>query len=629
MARKSPWQEFTNNFNSVYGTFTKLGKNMEAKRLMDEDMEFYAPDDTEKVNPLIGLDKDRARMRALADIYTKYGDAEGGLKIRSDLAAAESAEQDAKLQRAQWNDLVKTIALQNANMESKTSLNYANAGLSAARASEITKLLGPKYDQAVALARNAGYTADIAGVNAYLAQNTKSETLKDKITELNKNIRTNEAIIAAADDPNASLEASIAASQRSIIEKADQDAITTKNLDATQTADINATNAGTAKTLEETRGLGFTNDALAKAAEIAKIEDGFMTTISSDKFWADQGIENPTVEQREKALIDMYTNSNIPIERQNAVKKAIRAHGLDRMQNVALEKAQEAKNIMQTKGLPGLIKWYDGVDDGDATSLDLRETEDGFALVKIAGTGENAQETILYKGADKTQIEAQLMGQITSPGKGMELAASILDMEKTKSETKKNLATIEFEGRKIKVTEDTAAFTNKLTEANISLTKVREEVAKGQLSNETKRVAIAEAELAWRKESTLIDQEIKRISADATALNANTNAGAQAVQNLLTMSKKKLNDAQIAQVDATVANIKAKTKGLSNTGLTLDEVSDAFLELITSDMYINEDNAEAQQAMRTSFWANFPELKITRSVEELTKSKVKSVKKLN
>ena len=36
MARKSPWQEFTENFQNVYGTFTKLGKNIETARIMDD-----------------------------------------------------------------------------------------------------------------------------------------------------------------------------------------------------------------------------------------------------------------------------------------------------------------------------------------------------------------------------------------------------------------------------------------------------------------------------------------------------------------------------------------------------------------------------------------------------------------
>ena len=234
MARQSPWQEFAKNFNSVYGTFTKLGRNLEAKRLMDEDMEFYDPDDTEKANPLVGIDKDRARMRALADIYTKYGDAEGGLKIRSNLAATEQAERNAEIQRQTMNELIARVGIGNQLTMAQTRQADAGASLSAARASEITSLLGPKLEQAKALARNAGYTADITGVNAYLAENTKSETLKDKITELNKNIALNEGITKAAGDE--SYERGLIAQQKQLstnLETAEeglkQDKITTGN----------------------------------------------------------------------------------------------------------------------------------------------------------------------------------------------------------------------------------------------------------------------------------------------------------------------------------------------------------------------------------------------------------------
>ena len=258
MARKSPWQEFTNNFNSVYGTFTKLGKNMEAKRLMDEDMEFYDPDDTEKANPLIGLDKDRARMRALADIYTKYGDAEGGLKIRSDLAATEQAERNAEIQRQTMNELIARVGIGNQLTMAQTRQADAGASLSAAKASEITALLGPKLEQAKLLVKKMGFSADIEGVNAYLAQNTKSETLKDKITELNKNIVQNQAIIDAADD-GVSLKDEILAVRKGNIADSKVKEETAKNEPERQQLELE-------KTKEETKGLGV--DRLTKEEDL-------------------------------------------------------------------------------------------------------------------------------------------------------------------------------------------------------------------------------------------------------------------------------------------------------------------------------------------------------------------------
>lgn len=130
MARKSGWQQFADNFNSVYGTFNKLGRNIESKRVMDQE-EFFDEDN----NPLTGLQADRARMRALADVYTKYGDAEGGLKLRTQAAQSEQAERDNELQRQIFDNQVRiqgAIAEQLAranvgNVVSRTGLNNANS----------------------------------------------------------------------------------------------------------------------------------------------------------------------------------------------------------------------------------------------------------------------------------------------------------------------------------------------------------------------------------------------------------------------------------------------------------------------------------------------------------------------
>ena len=271
MARQSPWQEFAKNFNSVYGTFTKLGKNLEAKRLMDEDMEFYDPDDTEKANPLVGLDKDRARMRALADIYTKYGDAEGGLKIRSDLAATEQAERNAEIQRQTMNELIAKVGIGNQLMMAQTRASDASASLSAARASEITSLLGPKLEQAKLLAKKMGFSADIEGVNAYLAQNTKSETLEDKITELNKNIVQNQAIIDAADD-GVSLKDEIVALRKGNMADAKKKEITAENEPERQQLELT-------RTKEDIKGVGLDNRK--KESEVKVLEETSKSAIAA------------------------------------------------------------------------------------------------------------------------------------------------------------------------------------------------------------------------------------------------------------------------------------------------------------------------------------------------------------
>ena len=98
-------------------------------------------------------------------------------------------------------------------MRSQANVNNASASLSYARGNEITTLLGPKLDKAKALARSAGFEADISGVNAWLAQNTKSKTLTKQLAELETQIAQQEADIQIIDD-GSFVEGGIAANQQ-------------------------------------------------------------------------------------------------------------------------------------------------------------------------------------------------------------------------------------------------------------------------------------------------------------------------------------------------------------------------------------------------------------------------------
>jgi len=142
MARKSGWQQFTDNFNSVYNTFTDVAKDVETNKIMKQE-EFLGADN----KPLAGIDRDRARMRALADVYTKYGDVEGGLKIRSDLAAAEKAERDTEIQRQTMQGLIDRVGLQNRLIGAQTTQAAGAGALSFGRARTEEATRGLKVDK--------------------------------------------------------------------------------------------------------------------------------------------------------------------------------------------------------------------------------------------------------------------------------------------------------------------------------------------------------------------------------------------------------------------------------------------------------------------------------------------------
>ena len=100
MARKSRWQQFADSFNATYGVVTDTAKGLEVGRAMRAD---YTDDEG---NALAGDALDRARYRALSDIYTKYGDVEGGLRVRTGAAGLESAEINNEILRSTKDDLI-------------------------------------------------------------------------------------------------------------------------------------------------------------------------------------------------------------------------------------------------------------------------------------------------------------------------------------------------------------------------------------------------------------------------------------------------------------------------------------------------------------------------------------------
>ena len=137
MARKSPWQEFAENFDSVYGTFQKVGKNIETARLMDDE-KFTAEGGLG-----FGLEGDAleaARYKALGDIYTKYGEADKGLAVRQQLANLEEKKRSNTLNAAILENQINIQgALAEKMLESKIGNVRADTGLKGSQSAQINQ----------------------------------------------------------------------------------------------------------------------------------------------------------------------------------------------------------------------------------------------------------------------------------------------------------------------------------------------------------------------------------------------------------------------------------------------------------------------------------------------------------
>ena len=130
MARKSPWQQFSDNFSSVYGSFKELGQGIESARIMAEDPEvvtlggFKQPhQDYQATYGVQTYDKEITpemltclRNQRLADVKRKYGDVQGAM--------------DMELKQAQLQESRDASALAQNTLASniKIAENTANLG---------------------------------------------------------------------------------------------------------------------------------------------------------------------------------------------------------------------------------------------------------------------------------------------------------------------------------------------------------------------------------------------------------------------------------------------------------------------------------------------------------------------
>ena len=455
MARKSGWQEFAENFQGVYGTFKQIGQDVETSRIMDDE-KFTA--EGKAGAGLSGSALDKARYKALGDIYTKYGNAKEGLAMRQSVSNLEASERKNELDAATLQEQIKQngllkSALMNAQIYS-TNASGNNSNASASRTTALTPFEIAKME------------ADTDSVMSQIAE--RNALLQGKIDQ---QAATLDATVASTDKTGAETDQitqllpgkvagqlaglNLTAAQTNRIEEllSGEKALQGQQL-KTAIANIGLTEANTQRVLEllpgqiqaqadasalsganlasvnaNTAGQVLDNETAQAAADIRAMETGFLTQINDPDYRKANNIE--TEADAQAALLGLYKNSNIPIERQMAVETALTKHGIGKLQNVAVETAQAAKNELQKGGLAGVIKWYDGVDDGDATSLNTRVVDGVYELYSTAGTGENSTETVLHSGASEAELEAKLMGQITNPGSGLEIAASILEMRST------------------------------------------------------------------------------------------------------------------------------------------------------------------------------------------------------
>ena len=184
MARKSPWQQFSDNFSSVYGSFKELGSGIESARIMAEEplvqstglgpgpqsvyqANYGGKNYNEEITPamLTGL-----RNQRLADVKRKYGDVQGAMDMELKGAQLIESQNKAKLEEQTFDSQVQikenqaaagTVAIDTAKFRLQTMINEA------------------PVDLKIKLATAAGVTLDNDNkiIGNYVAEATKDDLI--------------------------------------------------------------------------------------------------------------------------------------------------------------------------------------------------------------------------------------------------------------------------------------------------------------------------------------------------------------------------------------------------------------------------------------------------------------------
>lgn len=406
MARKSRWQQFSDSFNAVYGTFNKAFEDIETSKLMKQEFKDDAG------NALAGDDLDRARYRALADIKTKYGDAAGGLALRSNAAALESTTFANDLNRELRPELLaQRGVLQSGLMGAQ--INSANAGAAnnyANANATNTLLAGRVVGQDLT---NQGLAADVA---------VKAGTVDSRIAR----DRAEAATAAAdADVATGTVDSRIASSDADA--RTDEANATITEVTAAET--LATTNERVAATLAELKAAATEAGNRVTSAEASARDN----SVVSDIFRESTTMDFDTTEAANAWLIEQFASADISPQARLSAAQTVNQFGAEVIGARAAEITQNMRAAWQKGGLPGLADAYEKIADG----VDARVERDGDTVRVIVDRGDGLPEILdEATGSDaETVLGARLMARMDDPMTAMQVAAQEASLAQTQAET--------------------------------------------------------------------------------------------------------------------------------------------------------------------------------------------------
>jgi hypothetical protein len=519
MARKSGWQEFAENFNATFEIGNKIQQGIATRGVMNDE-KFMA--EGAAGYGLSGNELEKARYKALGDIYTKYGDPEKGLGFRTQLANLESADRENSINNRILEELVKQRgSLKTQEMEGNNANTVANAGLTNAKTTLQTGLTplqieaakqnniaaaftnkknnlmldGDLEAQRLAL-ENAGLGNDTSRFNLDAAR----QKLPGQLKKLNADIRSTIAGAnlneTSANRINALLNGEIALNAANV-----DSVIAGTGLKGAQAEELRALLAGKI----ELQGL----NAEAKRGEIAenklkydiayKTADGQVSAMNAQ--YAGQVAEakkNGSAAQLEQLSTDAF--SDFAINQKNGMYKTdkestdaymeivkmfdpakaadlAQKYNENEIQKIATDGAlyqAEVSAYVQKGDLEGIRKFFDD-QNGTATGVKLDRGEDGsYRMYEVDDDGN--QVSLIMEAPDKTEALSRLE-QLTTYGNAANFSEKLFARRKDEAAMKNTEANTEFTLENLKLLSGRDDLTKAQTaQANATARKIRSEL---------------------------------------------------------------------------------------------------------------------------------------------------------
>jgi hypothetical protein len=486
MARKSRWQQFTDSFNAVYGTFTDAAKKIEVAKVNRQEFKDDAG------NPLEGLALDRARTKALGDIYTKYGDPEGAIRMRSSAEGLGAMSRENDVGEATKADQIYqkgagATGLLNANI-SNTNMNTANTGSIMNRRE--TLLPGEVVGQGLS---NEGQAK--ANIGQDLINKYNSETMGWRVGAAENQYRSGRA---QADVDEGTVGSRIRSSEAGAdINEANAETAEANASVASQLADLQVrlqeANVGlteSQRTVAEETAQARIDQILAESR--AAIEESGNTAVTAGQQRDANFIASEIIS--EMANMDFGTDADADAYFISEFGKATRGNpyalgvmdtvnkqGIIRLGTEAALLTTKMKDAAMNGGLDAMADEYENVLDG----VDAYIVRDGGSVVVMGRRADGAEFVIdqdTGEGAEK-RIEQRLMAQVSDPFKAMEIAAAQLENQQTEARTELlETQTLETEARTGLLTAQTEETWKEIETSGGSISKDREIALRGLAS---------------------------------------------------------------------------------------------------------------------------------------------------